>query len=178
MYWENMICIDKNSYKSFAGIGSRETPSNILNVMQEISKFLTTKHGFVLNSGGADGADHAFEIGASSSKKIFLPWDGFNGKHVDNDEYIIPPYNEEYIKKYHPAFNRLSEKGRLLMSRNTYQVLGENLLTPVNFVVCWTKDGKASGGTGQAIRIAKSQGIPVFNLKTDMQAFKNLTEWL
>ena len=172
-----MIYIGKYSYRSFAGIGSRETPKNIIDIMTEISKYLCEKHGFVLNSGGADGADHAFEIGASK-KKIFLPWDGFNKKYENGKDYIIPPYNEDYIKKYHPAFNRLSDKGRLLMSRNTYQVLGEDLLTKVNFVVCWTKDGKASGGTGQAIRIAQAHSIPVFNLKTDMQAMKNLTEWL
>jgi hypothetical protein len=31
-------------------------------------------------------------------------------------------------------------------------------------VVCWTSDGKASGGTGQAIRIAKYYEIPTYNL--------------
>ena len=45
-----------------------------------------------------------------------------------------------------------------------YQVLGEDLQTPTSFIVCWTKDGKASGGTGQALRVAKKYDIPVFNL--------------
>jgi hypothetical protein len=34
-------------------------------------------------------------------------------------------------------------------------------------VVCWTKDGKSSGGTGQALRIAEYYSIPIFNLKND-----------
>jgi hypothetical protein len=65
---------------------------------------------------------------------------------------------------YHPAWHRLDQGGRLLMGRNSYQVLGPTLDTPVSFVVCWTSDGKASGGTGQALRIAADYGVPVFNL--------------
>lgn len=57
------------------------------------------------------------------------------------------------------------------MSRNSYQVLEKDLNTPVEFVLCWTKDGKASGGTGQAMRIAKDKNIPIFNLKTDIEKF-------
>lgn len=33
--------------------------------------------------------------------------------------------------------------------------------------ICVDKDGKANGGTGQAIRIAEYYNIPVFNLKND-----------
>lgn len=50
------------------------------------------------------------------------------------------------------------------MSRNSYQVLGENLSSPVDFVVCWTENGGLIGGTAQAIRIAYANKIPVFNL--------------
>ena len=51
-----------------------------------------------------------------------------------------------------------------LMARNCYQVLGKDLETPSEFIICWTKDGQATGGTGQALRIAKKNNIPVFNL--------------
>jgi hypothetical protein len=44
------------------------------------------------------------------------------------------------------------------------QVLGNYGNDPVEFVICWTSNGKDSGGTGQAIRIAKAFDIPVFNL--------------
>jgi hypothetical protein len=53
------------------------------------------------------------------------------------------------------------------MNRNAMQILGEDGNTPVEMVVCWTKDGKASGGTGQALRIAEYYSIPIFNLKND-----------
>ncbi len=63
--------------KSYAGIGSRETPAEILMYMTRIASFLESK-GYTLFSGGASGADTAFEIGVSNSgnKKIFLPWEG------------------------------------------------------------------------------------------------------
>jgi hypothetical protein len=50
------------------------------------------------------------------------------------------------------------------MTRNSFQVLGPDLQSPVSFVVCWTTGGKISGGTGQALRIAKDLSIPIFNL--------------
>ena len=148
---------------TYAGIGSRETPLDTCKLMTELAQRLS-RLGYTLYSGGADGADEAFEKGASR-KKIFLPWDGFNGRRVDNDQYTVPPYVEDLARKFHPAGDRLKVGALKMMSRNCYQVLGPDLKSPVEFIICWTKDGKASGGTGQAIRIAESVGIPVFNLK-------------
>lgn len=31
-------------------------------------------------------------------------------------------------------------------------------------VICWTKEGKRGGGTGQALRIAQHFYIPIFDL--------------
>lgn len=137
--------------------------------MTEIASRLS-RSSYCLRSGGAEGADNAFEKGAVH-KQIFLPWDGFNGRKVNGSDYIVPPFNEHYVNKYHPKPSALSKKGLLLMSRNTYQVLGPNLDDPVDFVLCWTKDGKASGGTGQAIRIATDLNIPVFNFKNGFESF-------
>lgn len=148
---------------TYAGIGSRECPPDVCKQMTEIANHLGNL-GYTLYSGGAEGADDAFERGASR-KKIFLPWDGFNGRHVDGNLYVVPPYVEDLAKKFHPAGDRLKQGALKMMSRNCYQVLGPDLKSPVDFVICWTKDGKASGGTGQAIRIAESLAIPVFNLK-------------
>ncbi len=138
-------------------------------MMTAIAKRLSSLD-YTCRSGGADGADDAFEKGASY-KQIFLPWDKFNGRRVNGTSYIVPPYTEEYVFKYHPKPSKLSDAGKKLMSRNTYQILGPDLNTPVEFVLCWTKDGLATGGTGQAIRIAKDRCIPIFNLKTDMNKF-------
>lgn len=43
-------------------------------------------------------------------------------------------------------------------------MFGKSVSSPASsFVVCYTKDGMASGGTGQAIRMAEDAGIQVFN---------------
>ena len=155
--------------KTYAGIGSRETPKEVQEKMTGIAKRLSLL-GYVLYSGGADGADAAFERGATH-KKIFLPWKDFNGRLEDGNEYVVPPKNLDFVNRFHPKPESLSRGGISLMSRNTYQVLGPDLKSPVEFVLCWTKDGKASGGTGQAIRVATHYKIPVFNLKNGYDEF-------
>jgi hypothetical protein len=148
--------------KAYAGIGSRETPAIVLEKMEKIAAKLSSLD-YILYSGGAQGADTAFENGADK-KIIFLPWDGFNDRTANGIDYIVPPFNASFVEKYHPKPKTLSNGASKLMSRNSYQVLGPDLSTPVKFVLCWTKDGKMIGGTSFAIRIAKSRNIPVFNL--------------
>jgi hypothetical protein len=147
--------------KFYTGIGSRQTPIDIQKLMTRVAKALSND-SWILRSGGAEGADSAFEEGAIY-KKIYLPWSGFSNKTADGLHYIVPPLNLDVVFDYHPAPERLSQAGLKLMSRNAYQVLGDVLLTPSEFVACWTSDGKASGGTGQALRIAKANGIPIYN---------------
>jgi hypothetical protein len=57
------------------------------------------------------------------------------------------------------------------------QILGRWGDTPADFVVCWTKNGKASGGTGHALRIANYYNIPVFNLR-NKDALHELKEFV
>jgi hypothetical protein len=35
--------------------------------------------------------------------------------------------------------------------------------SPVDFIVCWTPYGEVTGGTGQALRIAKANEIAIYN---------------
>lgn len=164
----------------YAGIGSRETPLDIQLIMTIIGKELS-KNQFILRSGGAPGADSAFEAGADaddpegikSNKEIFLPWSGFNNKVSK----FSRPSKEAFkvASTYHKAWLRLSLGAQKLMARNTYQIMGYDLKTHSEFVVCWTSDGceshetrvRDTGGTGQAIAIASTLGIPVYNLKND-----------
>ena len=156
----------------YAGIGSRKTPPLVLDRMKEIA-YLLAKRGVILRSGGADGADMAFEEGctmAKGKKEIFLPWKGFNKNQsplydIPRDAYII-------AQKFHPAWDKLTDHIKKLMARNTQQICGKNLDQPCDFVICYTNDGCTSGstrtyktgGTGQAIAIASSIGIPIINL--------------
>ena len=73
---------------------------------------------------------------------------------------------ERIASEVHPAWDRCNEWARGMHSRNCHQILGYDLQSPVDAVVCWTPDGKIQGGTATAIRIAMKYNIPVFNLGT------------
>ena len=156
----------------YAGIGSRETPSDIIDTMETIGKYLA-EAGHTLRSGHAGGADMAFENGCDTvngDKTIFLPWKGFNGS--DSQFYTVSTEAMELAMQYHPAWQRLTQGGQKLMARNAYQVLGYELDTPADFIVCWTVKGQKTGGTGQALRMAADYQIPVFNLFHGTAALK------
>lgn len=155
--------------KVYAGVGSRETPPIILRLMEQIAVSLGND-GWVCRTGGADGADLAFERGAlrsATDPHVYLPWAGFN-----EDKSLCPPrmtepevWTLDIAAKNHPAWASLSRPVRQLMCRNVHQVLGDRAEPRHSaFVVCWTPGGKGGGGTGQAIRVARSHGIEVFDL--------------
>lgn len=163
--------------KTYAGIGSRETPIVICDTMYEVAGMLRLEN-FWLNSGGAPGADTAFERGCAdpSRMNIFLPWKYFNGSTLP----FVQPSRDleqkafELAAKHHPGWEYLKQGPRKLMARNGYQILGPNLdeEEKVRFVLCWTPDGcestktrsRKTGGTGQAISIADAYGVPVINM--------------
>lgn len=157
----------------YCGIGSRSTPGMVIPRMVMYAKVFATL-GLILRSGGADGADSAFEFGCDNSKgkkEIYLPWRLFNGNQ--SSFYTVSPDALTMARDvYGSRWKFLSEGAKKLMARNMYQVLGQTLDTPVKFVLCWTKDGctdkdqrtRDTGGTGQAIACATMHNIPVFNL--------------
>ena len=146
-----------------AGIGSRETPEPILSEMIKVGSWCR-ENRVVVRSGHADGADYAFEKGALLCTEVYLPWPGFNKQLPTLGVSFVVPANPKYdemVRKYHPAPDKLSHGAFALMGRNSCQVLGLDLDSPVKAIVCWTKK---SGGTQQALRIGKDHNIPILNL--------------
>ena len=143
----------------YAGVGSRRTPPETLALMTRLAICLRAL-GWTLRSGGAVGADRAFEVGAGRQKEIFGAGDA-------SPEALL------LAAEVHPAWARCDEYARRLHGRNCHQVLGADLCAPVKFVCCWTPDGAeaeadcsiVTGGTATAIRVAGRYGIPVFNLQ-------------
>lgn len=151
----------KNCNLYYTGIGSRKTPQHILEDMVEIARNLAKQH-YVLRSGGADGADSAFEKGCkleNGEMEIYLPWKNFN----NNSSNLIVESEKafEIAGQFHPRYKFLKPACKKLMARNSHQILGKDLQTPSCFVVCYSE---GSGGTEQALRIAKRFNIPIFNL--------------
>ena len=150
----------------YAGIGSRATPRSVGDYMSYLAESLSGE-GHVLRSGAAQGADSYFEKGAVL-KEIYLPWEGFNNRSSKEPgvHHCPEDWQRGIAMKYHPRWDFLNQRARLLMMRNSCQIFGASLESPkTDFVLCWTADGKDSGGTGQALRIARDLDIPVFNLK-------------
>lgn len=148
----------------YTGIGSRSTPKEICATMCELARGLV-RLGYTVRSGGAGGADTAFSNGAGEYSQIFIPWNGFNELHECSWVHAgVCSAALDLAAQFHPAWNRCSQGARKLHARNCYQVLGQDLNTPSEFVLCWTPGGSGTGGTGQALRIAEAYGIPVFDL--------------
>lgn len=167
---------------SYAGIGSRDTPPEVLAIMTKLAKRLD-ELGFILRSGGAMGTDSAFEDGAEN-KEIFLPWPGFNNR---NSEYDSPSSEAFRVAEMiHDGWQYLKPGAQKLMARNSHQILGADMRSPADFVVCWTPDsvekshqhGRSTGGTGQAIDLADRFGIPVFNLAKGGATIERIREWV
>lgn len=154
--------------KSYAGIGSRKTPSEICEKMKKIAKVLSK--AFILRSGGANGADSAFELGCTRNKEIYLPTDTFNGRVDNGIQYLnyqkMPGavLAQEMTYQFHPKADNLTKYKFHLHSRNAMQIFGKDMNDPVDFVVCWTENGEMIGGTAQALRIASHYNIPIYNL--------------
>lgn len=170
----------------YVGIGSRRTPSGILQAMVAIAQGLAAR-GMVLRSGHADGADLAFERGArDGAAEIYLPWPGYNSTHAPvspRHRYYQGPTEaamRDWIR-FHPNPQACSRAAARLLARNMHQLMGYAYAmsgrnfppgSAGDFVVCWTPDGAETaaecsartGGTGTVIRAADHFRVPVFNL--------------
>jgi len=147
----------------YTGIGARMTPAPVLKQMTTLASNLELS-GFILRSGGANGADSAFEAGVSDphNAKIYLPWKNFNNNPSALHDISVEAY--EMAKHYHPNWYACSQAATKFHARNCYQVLGTDLKTPSQFILCWTPNAAVTGGTGQALRIALDHSIPIFNM--------------
>lgn len=178
----------------YSGIGSRETPENVLSIMENAA-YRLARMGFVLRSGKAAGADAAFQSGVqryvntSNIKffghlaEIYIPWKGFRGGDGLIDDWDLlpdvldkqyPGHSEmrwEWVKEVHGGWEKLSQGARKLHERNVHQLFGQNLgnayLNQSKFVLYYaleTKSGNPKGGTATAVNLAKKQGIRTLNL--------------
>ena len=158
---------------TYAGIGSRETPQEVLDVMPEVAKYLESL-GYTLRSGGAAGADAAFEKGVTSKKEIFPGNVKTGERELKIAEEIHPAWNvmlDSTRKKAIAKGNNPERSAAFvanLMARNTNQIFGANLDTPVDFVIFYAKETtnplRPAGGTGQAVEMARRKGIPTINM--------------
>ena len=172
---------------AYAGVGSRATPREVLAGMSDVAQVLGDA-GLALSTGGADGADRAFEAGAlrtDAPVTVHTPWPGYNGyrpgRDPESDIDVIHPGAGDAVRglsflhlarKHHPAWDRCRRGVRALFLRNVSILAGaldhDGTVLPVRAVIAWTSNGRAhgreAGGTGHTLRVAAELGIPVLNL--------------
>ena len=182
------------SRPAYTAVGSRETPAAVGKLMREIASGLE-RRGYVLRSGAALGADSAFEDGVTTHKEIFVPWDGFLAatyRRVAGKAYVSPEergkrYREEpgiFVLEDLPLrkeaeelaawvatldgrdFSTYRSGTRALHVRDVYQVLGRDLRSPAQFLICYApvEGGSIKGGTKVAYEVARRYGVPTYNL--------------
>lgn len=137
--------------------------------MTQTARMLAS-HGWILRTGGAEGADSAFLAGALEVDgcaddplyELYEPWPGFC-KHGEVTLERPTDAALSIASRYHPGWPGLKRAARLLHGRNSHIVLGRDVHDPVMMVVCWTPDGtidgrgRDSGGTGQGLRVARGE---------------------
>ena len=169
-------------------IGSRELEKNPL-YFKDINMCFTVAYklacsGITFTSGlcplGMDGlAQKAYSRALSEGKcnesqfEVYIKDESVRlksklpNKHlsiVRNPNLIQKTYEicEEVLGERH--WNNCGDYARGMHSRNCHQILGYNLNSPVDAVVCWTPNGEIKGGTATALKIAIKHSIPIYNL--------------
>jgi predicted Rossmann-fold nucleotide-binding protein len=154
--------------KRYAGVGARQTPVEILQVMRAIARALA-KDGYTVQTGAARGADQAFAEGAlhaDGTARLCLPWGSYEKDWVKSlaSPVILDVLQDTdveafaSVEKFHPSPHVLKQSVKRLHARNFC------ILRQCEFVVCWTPGGVETGGTGQALRIAEHQKQVIWNL--------------
>lgn len=169
-------------------IGSREPEAGILPILEDVGEALCDSN-IAVTSGDADGCDKAGVRGAMRSSswgltgaRVYLPWNGMRYKDetvrwTDGQVYFDATRFENYADAQELALQArgswegLGRGGIAMHSRNPYQVLLDDLKSPVGSVIFWAKPvgkkGNVRGGTNTAVQIAITRKIPLINLATD-----------
>lgn len=137
----------------YAGIGRRKkVPAKIIDIMTRFAE-RQAACDWILRSGGAEGSDKAFELGAKE-KEIF--------KSKKAEVWALGELQCN-LPHYMKTIDGLSRSIQNTLARNMMIILGKNGDQPVSFVLAYT-DKPQEGGTSYGLRCAQRHKIPVFNL--------------
>lgn len=138
--------------KVYTGIGSRDIPDNKMQQLEFLAIILE-KMGYCVRTGDAIGSDFCFRNKIKHCQVYTVN---------DADKFC-----REIAKRIHPNWNSMKKYSQDLHARNCKQVLGDKLIEPSMFLLCYTKNGEIKGGSRTAIILAQENNIPVFNIYFD-----------
>lgn len=169
----------------YTGVGSRETPKEICELITKVAAKLANL-GWIVRTGGAQGADEAFLAGCGGRTENFVPWYGFGSyggkipnldrnwdylQNIDDINPLIYKRTTRELSKYKGFWK--------LQARNVSQVLGLDLDNPSKFCILYapTTPTGVTGGTNTAYQVAIQSGVSCFNL-FDREVVKRLEKFV
>lgn len=182
-----------NMQKYYTGVGSRETPLEMMRLEVEIAGKML-RLGYTGRSGAADGSDNAFYVGYQNAMGNdgfvnYLPYSKFNGYCHNGKEFVYPGHFANYSEAQqiastvHPLGKKLLTHASLSFhARNVYQVLGDDLNTPSEICFLWAPVKLSllyavEGGTNTALQLCIRNNIPSINLNIPLQ-LDAVKKWL
>lgn len=167
----------------FTMIGSRKAPDDVVEWFVSIAEALLAAGHTGISGLCPEGIDASLtravinELNADRepSAELYIAWNGFDGwRDGDLNGTVIsakklPCYEKavELAKSVHPNWDAVKAGGKLLHSRNPFQVLGSDLASPSDVVLLWAPiaGDSITGGTRTAYELAKNSSIPIYNAK-------------
>ena len=152
----------------YVGIGPRAAGETVF-AMCKTFAIAMAEMKWTLRSGGAEGMDEAFEAGCDSvqgTKEIYVPEAGFRNR-INRTDKVVHTLDKhiEAIRQVAPLFptwDKLGTTTQMFLVRNVFALYGEKLNKPANLVVTWNQ--YEGTGSFHLLQMAKSSGIPAFNL--------------
>ena len=174
----------------FTLVGSRQTPDDQAIILRNYAERLLRK-GWTGRSGVSGSADMALNHAIydyDAPAEFYIPWEQFNGySHGDLSGRVIYPKRlgndkeaTRMIMEVHRFWGMLTRGAKCLHVRNAYQVLGRDLASPSDVLICWApvnRNGAVQGGTATAYNLAMKHEIACFNLAVPGQR-EALDLWL
>ena len=153
--------MDSTIYYTIAG---DYAPAGFNKLFYNISSYFAKKD-MVLRTSGSKGIGSDAIKGCDDNQgqyDAFVPWDGYNKIPIC---YELTKEAFDIAEAFNGKYSTMSQTNRKILAAMSYQVLGDDLISPSDFVICYSNRGKGKGGNvGHLIKIAKAYGVPIFDI--------------
>lgn len=158
--------------KYYTGTGIVQVSKSMKETILAIAKYLSDQ-GYTLRTGLSKGMDAAFIEGSDSVSLFTYEGENTNGADAficEETDFIKRDLKENYL-----TLGALTKVARQRVVRSYYELLGEDLNTPSEFLVCYDP---CEGVVNYTHRLANRLGIKVYNLYDKEELKKLKEEWL
>ena len=186
--------VDQDTFNRFTRdylVYGEAIPEAVMDKLNILLARIHSKHFTLRAAMNRDNPLEELAIKSTDKKEFYFP---FKFKDIDSN-YRVKVNKVDYkaisigmtvklnaFRKYtSDKFNAMKDIGKLFTGRDVHQVLGEDLNTPVKFMLIYTPKGEEAGDridfetAGNAVMLlllAKSFSIPVYNIANEESLVK------